>query len=77
MSSHIPQEEILTISELSNLIYRQIDQQYPELIYVSGELFEMNKAQSGHIYITLKDKIHLLIALYGNQKFQYKIKFLI
>ena len=56
MSSQIPKEEILTISELSNLIYRQINQQYPELIYVSGELFEMNKAQSGHVYITLKDK---------------------
>ena len=56
MSSQIPKEEILTISELSNLIYRQINQKYPELIYVSGELFEMNKAQSGHVYITLKDK---------------------
>ena len=56
MISEITKEEILSVSELSSLIYRQIDQQYPELIHVSGELFEMNKAQSGHVYITLKDK---------------------
>jgi len=45
---------ILTVSELNRLARTAIEQRLP-LLWVSGEVSNLTRAPSGHIYFSLKD----------------------
>ncbi len=49
-------QEVLTVSELTNLIKLAIVSYVPRRVHVSGEVSNLSKPSSGHIYFTLKDK---------------------
>ena len=49
------QEKIFSVSEINNQVKELIEYSFNEYILVEGEISQMNKAQSGHIYIVLKD----------------------
>ena len=50
-----PEEKIYSVSEINSHVKETIEHSFNALVYVEGEISQMNKAQSGHIYITLKD----------------------
>lgn len=51
-----PQEkQILSVSELNQLVGRVLTQQFP-LLWISGEISNFSRAASGHWYFSLKDK---------------------
>lgn len=47
--------EVLTVSALTALIKRSLEQQFPN-VWVIGQISNLSKAASGHIYLTLKDE---------------------
>lgn len=47
--------EILTVSELNRTARRLLEQQFP-LLWVAGEVSNLTRAASGHVYFTLKDE---------------------
>lgn len=49
-------QKIYSVSEINNYVKNIIESSFEEYIIVEGEISQMNVAQSGHIYITLKDK---------------------
>ena len=49
-------QKIYSVSEINNYVKNIIENSFEEYIIVEGEISQMNVAQSGHIYITLKDK---------------------
>jgi exodeoxyribonuclease VII large subunit len=46
--------EILTVAELNRTARRLLEQQFP-LLWVAGEISNLTRASSGHVYFTLKD----------------------
>lgn len=46
--------EILTVAELNRAARRLLEQQFP-LLWVAGEISNLTRAASGHIYFSLKD----------------------
>jgi len=46
--------EILTVAELNRSARRLLEQQFP-LLWVAGEISNLTRAASGHVYFTLKD----------------------
>ena len=46
--------EILTVAELNRQARRLLEQQFP-LLWVAGEISNLTRAASGHVYFTLKD----------------------
>ena len=46
--------EILTVAELNRQARRLLEQQFP-LLWVAGEISNLTRATSGHVYFTLKD----------------------
>jgi exodeoxyribonuclease VII large subunit len=58
MPLHAPsndQRSILTVSELNRETKRLLESSFP-LVWVEGELSNVTRARSGHIYFTLKDR---------------------
>ena len=49
-----PPSGILTVSELNRLARRTLEQRFP-LLQVAGEISNLTRAASGHVYFTLKD----------------------
>ena len=48
---------ILSITQLNNLIKRTIDREYLlKNVYVSGTIINAKRHSSGHVYFTLKDE---------------------
>src|SRR5258706_1514826 len=47
--------EILTVSQLTGQIDRSIKQTFPSIVEVQGEVSNLRRAQSGHLYFSLKD----------------------
>lgn len=47
--------EILTVTELNRLARSALEQRFP-LLWVTGEISNLTRAASGHIYFTLKDE---------------------
>lgn len=56
MSPFSPQlsAEILTVAELNRTARRLLEQQFP-LLWVAGEISNLTRAASGHVYFSLKD----------------------
>ncbi len=48
-------QEILSISELTSLIKKQLESRFP-LVYAKGEISNFKEQSSGHLYLTLKDQ---------------------
>jgi len=46
--------EILTVAELNRAVRRLLEKQFP-LLWVAGEISNLTRAASGHIYFSLKD----------------------
>jgi hypothetical protein len=46
--------EILTVAELNRTARRLLEQQFP-LLWVTGEISNLMRAASGHVYFSLKD----------------------
>jgi exodeoxyribonuclease VII large subunit len=47
-------QQVLTVSELTSLIKGTLESAFPA-VWVSGELSDITRPQSGHVYFTLKD----------------------
>lgn len=57
ISPQLPTEltpEILTVAELNRAARRLLEQQFP-LLWVAGEISNLTRAASGHVYFSLKD----------------------
>jgi exodeoxyribonuclease VII large subunit len=50
-----PPSAVLTVSELNSLARRTLEQRFP-LLKVAGEISNLTRASSGHVYFTLKDE---------------------
>lgn len=55
MPAPTPQRSILTVSELNHETRRLLESSFP-LVWVEGELSNLTKARSGHLYFSLKDR---------------------
>lgn len=56
----------LSVSEFSQLLQKKLDDSFPQ-VWVTGELSGLFKAQSGHVYATLKDQhAQLKIVVYNH-----------
>ena len=51
------EKKIYSVSEINSQVKETIEHSFDAFVHVEGEISQMNKAQSGHIYITLKDEI--------------------
>lgn len=51
------EEKIYSVSEINGHVKDIIECSFNGYVIVEGEISQLNKAQSGHIYITLKDEI--------------------
>ena len=49
-----PSQQVLTVSELTQQIKEQLENEFPA-VWVSGELSDLARPRSGHVYFTLKD----------------------
>ena len=49
--------KIFSVSEINNSVKEVLELKFQEYIYVEGEISQANTAQSGHMYLTLKDSI--------------------
>ena len=49
-------EKIYSVSEINSHVKEIIEYSFNGYVIVEGEISQLNKAQSGHIYITLKDE---------------------
>jgi exodeoxyribonuclease VII large subunit len=59
MSSEAPatagQQSVLSVADLSALIKETLETQFPS-VWVAGEISNLARPQSGHVYLTLKDE---------------------
>lgn len=51
------EEKIYSVSEINSHVKDIIEYSFNGYVIVEGEISQLNKAQSGHIYITLKDEM--------------------
>ena len=49
-------QKVYSVSEINSYVKTIIENSFDQYIVVEGEISQLNVAQSGHIYITLKDK---------------------
>ena len=49
--------KIFSVSEINNSVKEVLELKFQEYIYVEGEISQANTAQSGHMYLPLKDSI--------------------
>jgi exodeoxyribonuclease VII large subunit len=57
-----PEERVLTVSELTTRIKERLESAFPS-VYVVGEISRVQRAASGHMYLTLKDENSILNAV--------------
>ena len=50
-----PPERVLSVSALTAIIKQALEETFP-MIWVSGEVSDVARPRSGHIYLTLKDE---------------------
>ncbi|MCA9172246.1 MAG: exodeoxyribonuclease VII large subunit, partial [Planctomycetales bacterium] len=50
-----PQRRVFTVSELNRRIRATMQERFPSL-WVSGEINDLARPSSGHVYLTLKDQ---------------------
>lgn len=48
-------DKIFTVSEITRLIKRELEDKFP-ILWVEGEIADFKQAHSGHLYFTLKDE---------------------
>jgi len=53
--SALPLQEVLRVSELNRLARQTLEQRFP-LLWVAGEVSNLTRAASGHLYFSLKDE---------------------
>lgn len=56
------EQAYLTISELAELLNRSLEEKFPE-VFFQGEISQLTKASSGHMYFTVKDERSQLSAV--------------
>ncbi|MBE0460991.1 MAG: exodeoxyribonuclease VII large subunit [Candidatus Aminicenantes bacterium] len=54
-NSFQPEKKIYTVSEITSLIKKKLESQFP-LVWVEGEVSNFHRHHSGHLYFTLKDE---------------------
>jgi exodeoxyribonuclease VII large subunit len=57
-----PPETALSVSELTSLVKEQLETRFAD-VWVSGEVSNLTRASSGHVYLSLKDESALLRAV--------------
>lgn len=62
-------QNYLTVSELSVLLNRALEQTFPE-VYFEGEVSQVIRARSGHVYFTVKDATSQLSAVMWSGLFE-------
>lgn len=55
MSSNVAAPQVLTVSQLTSRIKDTLEEAFPS-IWVVGEISNLSRPQSGHLYLTLKDE---------------------
>ena len=69
-------DRIFTVTEITRLIKQELESAFP-LIWVEGEISDMTRAHSGHIYLALKDencKLEAVIWRSTAQKVPFKLE---
>jgi exodeoxyribonuclease VII large subunit len=59
-------EEIITVSQLNNNIKFLLEETF-DLVLVEGEVSNLRRPQSGHVYFTLKDDKSQIKAVFFRQ----------
>lgn len=59
---HPPQLPVLSVTQLTQLIMETLEASFPE-VCVSGEISNVSRPRSGHVYLDLKDEASLLHAV--------------
>lgn len=62
LSSPVKPDKIYTVTEITRLIKRQLEDAFPNL-WVEGEISDFRRAHSGHLYFSLKDETSQLRAV--------------
>jgi len=58
-----PAPRVLTVTQLAQRLRAALDAQFPAAVWVGGELSNVRRAASGHLYFTLKDDESQLAAV--------------
>ncbi len=69
-------DRIYTVTEITRLIKQELESAFP-LIWVEGEISDLTRAHSGHVYFTLKDETSQLRAIIWRsaaQKVPFKLE---
>jgi exodeoxyribonuclease VII large subunit len=69
-------DRIYTITEITRLIKQELESAFP-IIWVEGEISDLTRAHSGHVYFTLKDETSQLRAIIWRstaQKVPFKLE---
>jgi exodeoxyribonuclease VII large subunit len=69
-------DRVYTVTEVTQLIKRVLESAFP-LIWVEGEISDLSRAHSGHVYFTLKDETSQLRAIIWRsaaQKVPFKLE---
>lgn len=75
-SSALKEKRIYTVSELNSEIKFLLEQEFP-FIWISGEISNLRKPASGHVYFTLKDdasQINALVFSGQNRNFAFGLE---
>ncbi|MEA2006040.1 MAG: exodeoxyribonuclease VII large subunit [Acidobacteriota bacterium] len=64
-----PEKKIYTVSEITSLIKKKLESQFP-LVWIEGEVSNFHRHHSGHLYFTLKDEKCQLRAVMFRMKAQ-------
>ncbi len=49
--------KVFSVSEINTQVKEALELSFGEYIFVEGEISQATRAQSGHVYLTLKDEI--------------------
>jgi exodeoxyribonuclease VII large subunit len=69
-------ERVYTVSEITRLIKQALESAFP-LVWIEGEIADLSRAHSGHVYLTLKDETSQLRAIIWRsaaQKVHFKLE---
>lgn len=76
MNSQAQPDRVYTVTEITRLIKQELESAFP-LIWVEGEISDLSRAHSGHIYLALKDencKLEAVIWRSTAQKVPFKLE---
>jgi exodeoxyribonuclease VII large subunit len=76
INSQTQPDRIYTVTEITRLIKQELEGAFP-LIWVEGEISDLTRAHSGHVYFTLKDETSQLRAIIWRsaaQKVPFKLE---